>query len=373
LGLYKIVSKKIKKYYQEENLNCAVTSLKILSEHFDLELSSQVTDAAVGMNGAGRYQAQCGLVEGVLMFIGVFGRNRNISDDHIVKLCNKFAERFELEFSSLSCKKLRPNGFNPEDPPHMCEELTRETVSFSIKFIEENVKSGTNSFIQKTFTKKVSKTYEYINHILTFGLDIIWRKKAAGIAAASGGDRWVDMCTGTGETACYLSRLASDRTKIYAVDISKPMMAVAMKKPEAVNIEFVVSDVKTLPFPDNYFDLITISFATRNINLSKEILIKTFTEFNRVLKPGGRFVNLETSQPSSLLIRFFFHLYIKLLVKFVGELISGSRQGYSYLSNTIPRFYPAEELKDILSTAGFKTVEYKKLLLGIAAIHQGVK
>ena len=92
------------------------------------------------------------------------------------------------------------------------------------------------------------------------------------------------------------------------------MMATAMKKPAARDIVFVASDVKALEFADDSLDLITISFATRNIDLNRNVLTQTFAEFCRVLKPGGRFVNLETSQPSFRLIRWLFHAYIGLVV-----------------------------------------------------------
>jgi len=231
----------------------------------------------------------------------------------------------------------------------------------------------TTKFIQRAFSPSVSTTYELVNHIFTLGHDVLWRKRAARIAAAQGGTQWADMCTGTGEMAVCLSRLAPCETSIHAVDFSLPMMAEAMKKPEAQNIDFVVSDVKALDFPDESLDLVTISFATRNINLNKEVLTQTFAEFHRILKPGGRFINLETSQPSSLLIRRFFHFYVRLLVKPLGGLISGSHTGYAYLAHTIPRFYPPEELSDIMCQAGFKNVVFRKQLFGIAAIHQGMK
>jgi demethylmenaquinone methyltransferase/2-methoxy-6-polyprenyl-1,4-benzoquinol methylase len=227
--------------------------------------------------------------------------------------------------------------------------------------------------VERTFSPSVSTTYELVNHILTFGLDVLWRRRAARFAAEQGGTQWVDMCTGTGEMAVCLSRLSPRGTSVHAVDLSLSMMAEAMKKPEARNINFVVSDVKSLDFPDESFDLITISFATRNINLNREILTQTFAEFRRVLKPGGRFINLETSQPSSLLIRRLFHFYVRLFVKPVGGLISGSYSGYAYLAHTIPRFYPPEELSKIMRTAGFKNVSCGKLLFGIAAIHHGTK
>jgi len=233
--------------------------------------------------------------------------------------------------------------------------------------------SKTTGFIQKTFSSGVSSTYELVNHILTFGFDRLWRKKAARLAAISGGVQWADMCTGTGEMAANLSRLAPGETTVYAVDISNHMMIEARKKHEAQNINFVISDVKDLNFPDESLDLITISFATRNINLSKDVLTKTFAEFHRVLKPGGRFVNLETSQPSISLIRNLFHFYVRLVVKPVGGMISGSQKAYAYLTHTIPRFYPPDELSAIMSNAGFEKVTWRKLLFGIAAIHQGMK
>lgn len=181
------------------------------------------------------------------------------------------------------------------------------------------------------------------------------------------------MCTGTGEMACNLDRLAGSETAIRAIDFSRPMMAQAMRKPEAKGIDFIASDVRALPFPDESFDLLTISFATRNISLNRGVLTQTLAEFCRILKPGGRFVNLETSQPASLLVRKLFHGYVSLLVKPVGGLISGSPKGYAYLAHTIPRFHAPDELSDIMCSAGFGNVECRRLLLGIAAIHQGMR
>lgn len=180
----------------------------------------------------------------------------------------------------------------------------------------------------------------------------------------------MDMCTGTGEMAVYLSHLAPEGTRIHGVDFSPAMMAVARKKPEAKHIAFIPADIRALPFADKSIDLITMSFATRNINLSIEALVHSFSELHRVLKPGGCFVNLETSQPPAKLIRNLFHLYVKLFVKQVGSQISGSQSGYAYLSKTIPRFYPADVLVGILRQAGFGEVTFQRLMLGVAAIHQ---
>jgi len=226
--------------------------------------------------------------------------------------------------------------------------------------------------VERMFSE-VPTTYELVNHVLTLGLDIVWRRRAAKIAATADGGQWADMCTGTGETAARLSRLAPEGTTIYGIDFSEPMLEQARKKPEAARINFVASDIKALPFPDASFDLVTMSFATRNINLSKDILVQSFGEFYRVLKPGGRFVNLETSRPSFWPVRKCFHLYVKLFVKLIGSRISGSRAAYTYLATTIPRFYSAQELADIMRQAGFDKVTFQQYLFGAAAIHQAMK
>ena len=110
-------------------------------------------------------------------------------------------------------------------------------------------------FIQEIFSE-VPTTYELVNHVLTFGLDTVWRKRAARLASTACAGIWVDMCTGTGEMAGCLSRLAPKETKIKAVDFSPAMMAEARKKPKLAHIDFVFADIKKLPFPDKSFNLI---------------------------------------------------------------------------------------------------------------------
>ncbi len=234
------------------------------------------------------------------------------------------------------------------------------------------MRSRKTSFAQKVFSE-VPPTYELINHILTLGLDIVWRKRAAKIASMSNGGQWADMCTGTGEMASYLNHMAPEGVTICAVDFSLPMLEQAKKKPGADCLKFVASDIKTLPFPNESFDLLTMTFATRNINLSRDILIQSFAEFYRLLKPGGRFINLETSRPPFSLVRMCFHLYVKLFVKLIGSRISGSKTAYAYLARTIPRFYSPEELADIMRQAGFEKVTFQQHLFGVAAIHQGTR
>jgi demethylmenaquinone methyltransferase/2-methoxy-6-polyprenyl-1,4-benzoquinol methylase len=173
--------------------------------------------------------------------------------------------------------------------------------------------------------------------------------------------------------ASYLCRSALPGAKVYAVDFSLPMLEEATAKPGGNDIRFLLADIGDLPFLDDTFDLITISFATRNINLTEQTLIRTFREFHRVLKVGGHFVNLETSQPSSPLVRRVFHEYVRLFVTPIGRAVSGSGSAYAYLAHTVPRFYHAEELASILVRAGFRNVRTRRLTFGVAAIHQGTK
>ncbi|NIM90103.1 MAG: ubiquinone/menaquinone biosynthesis methyltransferase [Candidatus Aminicenantes bacterium] len=226
--------------------------------------------------------------------------------------------------------------------------------------------------LERLFSE-VSDNYELVNHVLTFGLDIYWRRKAAREAAKAGGSLWLDVCSGTGEMAQYLSRQADKQVRIVSADFCLPMMSKALEKFSATQILFSLSKANALPFPDHTFDLVTISFATRNINPRRDILLDTLREFWRVLRTGGRFVNLETSQPSAKLFRKLLHLYARLVVKPVGSFLSGSPAGYAYLSSTIPRFYPPEEFSLILKQAGFGSVFFRPLLFGVSAIHTAIK
>lgn len=131
------VKNRVRRYFGEQDLNCATTAILIISEYFDINIDKQVLNAAIGMHGAGGYRAQCGIVEGSLMSIGILGKARSIGEDNIIEFCASFANSFELEFSSLSCRDLRPGGFNDDDPPHLCEELTVRGISHNMKMIAD--------------------------------------------------------------------------------------------------------------------------------------------------------------------------------------------------------------------------------------------
>jgi hypothetical protein len=129
------VQDRVRDAYWHREQNCAVTTLEILSEWFGIQLDRQVTDSAVGMHGAGGSRAQCGLVEGALMFLGVHGKARGLSDEQVVLHCREYAAQFQDRFGSLSCSVLRPEGFHPDQPPHLCEGLTCDAIAFDIEFV----------------------------------------------------------------------------------------------------------------------------------------------------------------------------------------------------------------------------------------------
>jgi C_GCAxxG_C_C family probable redox protein len=136
----KLVEQRVHEYYWQYDWNCASTTLRILAEDFGVELHEQVLDAALGMHGAGGYRAQCGLVEGALMFIGVIGKARGLSNEAVEQACYAFAQQFENRFGSLLCRELRPQGFHPDNPPHLCEGLTRDAIEFDIVYITDLIK-----------------------------------------------------------------------------------------------------------------------------------------------------------------------------------------------------------------------------------------
>lgn len=133
------IEKEVHHLYYDYDENCARTSLKCLSHLFAFPVSEDVLSAATGMHGAGYYGAQCGLVEGTLMFIGLYGNKKGLDRNEIVKLCHDFASEFERNFSSLRCRELRPGGFSPDDPPHLCEGLSVKAIQFSYEFLKDRM------------------------------------------------------------------------------------------------------------------------------------------------------------------------------------------------------------------------------------------
>ncbi|MBP1765864.1 MAG: GCAxxG family protein [Firmicutes bacterium] len=136
-----LINERVHDYYWKHDLNCAITTLKILSELFCVEIHPQVTEAAFGLN-AGRVGTQCGLVEGALLSIGIYGSQRQVENSKVQELCRKFSVEFQQKFASVLCKELRPQGFQPANPPHLCENLTQRAVLFTAGFLSRSIVGG---------------------------------------------------------------------------------------------------------------------------------------------------------------------------------------------------------------------------------------
>ena len=139
------IAKRVHELYWEQDLNCARTTMICLSELFQVTIDQSVFWAAAGMHGAGKYRAQCGLVEGALMFTGVYFQSIGKTEEEAVSACYHFAELFEKEYGSLRCRELRPTGFSEDDPPHMCEQLTCSTIEFAYQYIKQAVREREKS------------------------------------------------------------------------------------------------------------------------------------------------------------------------------------------------------------------------------------
>jgi len=235
-------------------------------------------------------------------------------------------------------------------------------------------KSKTGRPLYHVFTR-IPDRYDLINHVITLGMDSGWRRQAALACLQERPGRILDICCGTGDLAITITQLAPYTPEITGADYSQPMLEIATAKAIASgkNIRFINADVALLPFDDSYFDCIGISFAFRNLTYKNPMTQSYLNEILRVLKPGGRFVIVESSQPKSPFIRFLDHLYLRLWVFTSGYILSGNKGAYRYLAESARHFYSAEEMREFLLKAGFKQAAAKSLFFGAAAIFTAEK
>jgi demethylmenaquinone methyltransferase / 2-methoxy-6-polyprenyl-1,4-benzoquinol methylase len=218
--------------------------------------------------------------------------------------------------------------------------------------------------------------YDLINHLMTLNMDRSWRRQAALECLSSAPESILDLCCGTGDLSVTLARLAHYAVRIQGLDYSLPMLEIASRKASALNnrnIAFSRGNASSLPFADASFDCIGISFAFRNLIYNNPLAEKFLAEMLRVLRPAGRLVIAESSQPRNSLLRALDHFYVRQYVYRLGALISGNKAAYRYLAESACRFYSPPELKELLLKAGFTSVAYRPLFFGAAGIYTVVK
>ncbi len=223
----------------------------------------------------------------------------------------------------------------------------------------------------------IPRRYDLINKIVTWGLDRRWRRQAARECVATAPRRVLDLCCGTGDLAIAMVSATKSYTSITGLDYSATMLEIARRKASALfgagRITFQQAEAASLPFVDEYFDTVGISFAFRNLTYKNPVARFHIAEIFRVLTPGGRCVIVESSQPASKTMRWLFHVYLRWFVRPIGSWLSGNPGAYRYLSESAARYYTPDEVRDLLKAGGFREVTYRPLAFGVAGIHVATK
>ncbi len=217
----------------------------------------------------------------------------------------------------------------------------------------------------------IAGKYDFLNRLLSFRIDVIWRNKVVNLLKPSKPQLILDVATGTADLAIALMKLHP--AKITGLDLSQNMLDIGQQKIIAKNltntIELIKGDSEQLPFGDNTFDAVTVAFGVRNF----EHLEKGLQEIYRVLKPGGNFIILEFSKVKTFPVKQFYHFYFRYITPMVGKIFSKDNKAYTYLPNSVQVFPEGEEMCVILQTIGFKKTICKPLSFGISSIYHSVK
>ena len=217
---------------------------------------------------------------------------------------------------------------------------------------------------------KIADSYDFLNHALSFGMDFYWRKKAIS-KLTNNPKRILDVGTGTADFAIAATKL--EKAEIIGIDISEKMLEIGEKKVKSKGlqnkIQLQLADSENLPFENDCFDAITAGFGVRNFeNLEKGLL-----EMNRVLKPGGQVVILETAVPQTLLSKIGYFLHTNILIPFLGLIIAKNSNAYKYLSKSAKNFPHGNKFKKILQDTGFEDIEIRSETFGVVNIYSGLK
>jgi demethylmenaquinone methyltransferase/2-methoxy-6-polyprenyl-1,4-benzoquinol methylase len=217
----------------------------------------------------------------------------------------------------------------------------------------------------------ISPKYDFLNHFLSLGIDILWRKRAIKMLKADKPKFILDVATGTGDFA--VEALSLHPEKIIGVDISEGMLEYGRKKLArrklTDKIQLQTGDSENLAFADNYFDAVIVSFGVRNFADLEEGL----ANIHRVLKPNGSLVVLEFSRPSAFPMKQLYQFYFKYILPVIGRMVSKDATAYTYLPESVQAFPDGKDFVSILERIGFKQTQCKKLTFGISSVYYGRK
>jgi demethylmenaquinone methyltransferase/2-methoxy-6-polyprenyl-1,4-benzoquinol methylase len=219
----------------------------------------------------------------------------------------------------------------------------------------------------------VAAKYDVMNDLMSFGAHRLWKRFTIEYSGVRYGQKVLDIAGGTGDLTLKFSRIVGSEGQVILADINDSMLKVGrdklLDKGAGANIRYVQANAEALPFPDNYFDCITIAFGLRNVTHKDNALKSMF----RVLKPGGRLLVLEFSKPGNPMLSKFYDAYSFSLLPMMGKLVADDADSYRYLAESI-RMHPDQEtLKSMMAEAGFARCQYHNMTGGVVALHKGIK
>jgi demethylmenaquinone methyltransferase/2-methoxy-6-polyprenyl-1,4-benzoquinol methylase len=224
----------------------------------------------------------------------------------------------------------------------------------------------------RTMFDRIAGRYDLMNRVMTLGIDRRWRNAAVRAAKVDPSTRALDVCCGTGDISFLLAEAGAEH--VTGADFSPNMLVQARRRQRghrdpaaARRIEFVQGDALALPFDDDSFDVVTVSFGVRNV----EDLALAFREFARVARPGARIVCLEITRPKSRLFNWFYDIWFDRVVPLLGAIVSRDRAAYKYLPESTKTFPRPPELAEIIRAAGIREVSWRRFGGGIVALHAG--